>query len=226
MPTVLITGASRGLGKELALAFSQGGYNLILNARNKTRLEKVAYDIKTDCIICPGDLRREDTLISLQALAQERGVNTLVNNAGVYWQGDFKDMPEAKLRELMEINFMAPILLTHRVYPLMAEKGEGTIVNINSIAGQQPNPFETAYNAGKYGLRGFTDSLRLKAESQGVRVIGFYPGTMNTKMVAGRLSPDKCMAPEKVAKMIFKICTDPDLEHITESTFHVKGELS
>ena len=209
MKTVLITGSNRGLGRALAAVFASNKYNLILHGRDSVLLEKVRTDVfKYDvaCEIVEGDLRSEDTISKLVAIAKEKDIDILINNAGVYMNRRFLDMASSDFREIIDINLIVPILLTHKIFPILQEKRSGLIININSIAGKVGGDGETAYCASKHGLRGFANALQFDAIRSNVRVININLGTMKTDMSKGREGWSRFIHPMDVANKIFELC--------------------
>lgn len=204
--TVLITGSSKGLGRELALVFSQKGDRIILHGRNKEEIKGIESEILEKNMKCEsviGDLRDQNTINSLYNIAKKRRLDILINNAGVYQKGSFIDMPLEKIREIIETNLLSPIFLTQRIYKIFEKRGSGLIVNINSLAGVTPNDKESAYCASKYGLRGFSNSFRHEAVKKGILVTDFYIGAMKTNMTNGRADQGKLIDPKEVAEKIY-----------------------
>lgn len=202
MKTVLVTGSNRGLGKELALEFSKN-YNVIIHGRDLESLKNV-YDKLPKCrrSMVRGDIRDKKTLDCLEVMAKggrfnEGNLDILVNNAGIY---------SGNLKDVMDVNFFAPIDLTERVLPIFKSKKNGLIVNINSIAGKQGSKGECAYSASKHALKGYFDSLRYDVTKHGIRILNVYLGGMNTQMTKGRENQELLMNPQEVARVIVKNC--------------------
>ncbi|MDO8498146.1 MAG: SDR family oxidoreductase [bacterium] len=180
---IIITGASKGLGNELAkLYFQKGSYNLILTARSKEGFNEFKNKEGVDLIV--GDIREKDTLDSIEKVVEEKykKVDILINNAGVIYTQPFEKNTEKQLDELFDINLKAPILLTQRMYPFMVSQKSGLIININSTAGKEGKANHTLYAATKFGLRGFTEALRQEAKAHNIRVLSIHPGGMDTHL--------------------------------------------
>jgi len=211
---VLITGSTSGLGEELAKVFAASGWNIILQGRNRARAERIAKKVienKVKCHTYLGDLSEKEVLSELAQLAIYLKIDCLINNAAEYYQGEFEEQPKEGLERMLGTNLIAPVELSREVYPMFAERRSGTIVNINSIDARAPKKYCAAYCAAKFGLRGFTDALRLEAKTLGVRVVGVYLGGMNTPMYcATGKDPSKCMKPAEVAKKILLTVEDSD----------------
>lgn len=174
--TVLITGASKGLGRCLAQAFAADGYRLILHGRDRERLAETAKHVPGgEALSTVGDLRSAEYLEELSRLAQREQVRVLINNAAMICPGlPLPELSPAQISEMIETNLLAVIRLTQSVYSFMRENGRGVIININSLAGLEAKKFRTLYCASKFGLRGFTNALRLEAAESGVHVFGVY----------------------------------------------------
>lgn len=211
MKTALITGASRGLGQALAIFFEANKYNLILQARESK------IDAMTGIDVVKGDLRSEDTLAALTRLAEDRDVDILINNAGIYANKSFAATSKDDFREMIGVNLLAPILLTKAVWPIFQQKQSGLVININSIAGKVGSNGETAYCASKHGLRGFSNALQFDATKDGIRVINVNLGGMNTDMTKHRADAEKLISVSEVAHLIFNLCKDYESLRITET---------
>lgn len=199
---VLITGSSKGLGEELALTFARNGHDIILHGRNESDLIKVKKNIDKFGIcseIVYGDLKNKKTIQSLYKIAKEKDIYVLINNAGVFCPGiPFEELSDKQIQDIFETNLYAPIKLSRKIYPLFAEKNFGTIININSIIGLESKKFRSVSCACKYGLRGFTDSLRLEAIDKKISILGVYPTRIKTHP-----GMENAMEPEYVAKKIY-----------------------
>jgi short-subunit dehydrogenase len=207
---VLITGSSKGLGESLALVFSQNNYNIILHGKNEQNLEKVRKKVienNVDCYIVKGDINSEHTLNELVKIAKEKNISILINNAGIDSDKVFEEVSQLEIENVLNTNLTSPIKLINKVYPFFIEKQSGTIININSIDGFRAKPLKAIYCASKYGLKGFTDSLRFEAKKNNIKVIGVYLSGMKTEMskAAGK-DLSKSMEPKEVAQLILNSC--------------------
>lgn len=207
---VLITGSSKGLGESLALIFAQNNYNIILHGRNEENLERVRKKIienNVDCCVVKGDINSDNTLDELTKIAKEKDISILINNAGIDSDKVFEEVSQLELEKVLNTNLAAPIKLTNKIYPFFIEKKSGIIININSIDGFKVKPLKAIYCASKYGLKGFTDSLRFEAKKNNIRIIGVYLSGMNTDMskAAGK-DLSKGMETNEVAKLILNSC--------------------
>lgn len=180
---VLITGASAGIGEACAQAFARRNARLILTARSADALDRVRRKVApAEAAVIRADLRDPPEVEALlkRALAVHGHVDVLVNNAGVgvyvpSWQAD-----PLLAREMMEVNFFAPLALIHGLVPHMRERGLGMIVNVSSIAGKIPLPWLTLYSASKAALNFVSDGLRMELHEAGIGVVSVCPGYVRT----------------------------------------------
>ena len=181
-PRVVITGATGGIGREIARLLSPRSDWLLLAGRNRTELEALRQELgqRRTHIVC-GDLCESATREELRvtALAQG-GANVLVNNAGCGDFRDFSSQEDERLRALLETNLLAPMLLTRAMLPQLRKQAPAQIINIGSIFGYIGFPGFGAYCAGKFGLRGFSQSLRRELADTGVAVRYFAPRATRT----------------------------------------------
>ena len=182
---VLITGSARGLGRELALIFASNDYGIVLHDKTKKDLKEIEEKISNknvDYCIVAGDLKSDKTLDDLYRISKEKGLSILINNAGVHCPKlPFQNLNDEQVDDLLLTNLIAPIKLTRRLYSLFLENGQGTIINIHSISGLENQKFRTIYCSSKWGLRGFSDTFKLEAEKNNIRIIDVYPSRIKTK---------------------------------------------
>jgi len=206
MADVLITGSSKGLGRSLALTFARNNYNVIIHGRNKKRLEEVEQAVRewnVECDVVVGHLSESRTIEKLAEMAWEKRIDVLINNAGTYSKKPIAEVRDIEMREVIETNLIAPMLLMKRMAWMFKLEWGGRIININSAAGKEPNFLEPIYCASKHGLRGLTSSLRCNSNTQ---IIDVYPGAMKTDMAQGREDFNDLIDPNDVAQAIFTLC--------------------
>lgn len=207
--TVLITGSSKGLGKALALQFSKEGYNVIVHGRNKADLEKTREEVlkyNVECDIVAGDVSDIQTIDKLFYTAKEKDISVLINNVGIASKGLLQDVDDNEIDEVISVNLLSIMKLTSRVYSYFVSKKYGTIININSTAGMGSSEDGVVYCTSKHGLKGFTDSLRINAKKNNIKVVGVYPAGIWTTFhgrVGGRKNIETTMKPDELAEIIY-----------------------
>lgn len=209
--TVLVTGASRGLGRELVMEFARRGDRLVMCSRSPSALSKYGVYVE-------GDLLDSATLDRLEAACAD-GLDVLVNNAGAYFRGDVEDINDDRIRTVVDLNLTVPIRLTERMWHrLRKSKVGGMVVNVNSVAGLNGSPGESLYAATKFGLRGFSQSLWHEGLRDGVRVMDVFLGAMRTCMTNDRADYGRLIDPVEAAWMIAELCERKDSLQVTEVT--------
>jgi short-subunit dehydrogenase len=186
----LITGASQGIGYELALLFARNGYDLILVARDQLRLAQVADEFRSRhgavVKVLPKDLAApaapRDIFDELQR--EQVPVSILVNNAGFGFQGAFADLDLQKHRDLAQVNMTSLVELTHLFLRPMLARGEGRILNVASVAAFQPGPFLAMYYASKAFVHSFSCALAVELKGSGVTVTSLCPGMTRSQFHA------------------------------------------
>ena len=164
---VVVTGASRGIGAELAARLAQKGARVALVARSHDAIAKLAADLGGDAY--PADLADATTIEPLvRAIEGDGPVDVLVNNAGVDLTGALTELPPERIRELIAINLLAPMLLSREVIPAMRARGRGHIMNVSSLAGTNALPGLAPYSTSKAGLSHFTAALRAECKGTGI----------------------------------------------------------
>jgi short-subunit dehydrogenase len=182
----LVTGASSGIGRALALELARHGVDLVLMARRAERLAEVAGEVSRlgrRAEIVAGDVTDSD--VRRRALDAARnslgGLDILVNNAGVGAHGRFADAGVERLRTIMEVNFFAPVELIRASLPLLREGRQPIIVNVGSILGKRACPHKSEYAASKFALHGFSEALRAECAPLGIDVLLVAAGPTDTE---------------------------------------------
>lgn len=211
---ILITGASSGIGKEITKLYLKKNYSLILSGRNKEGFDYVQNKPNIDVVL--GDITKKETRDKLVALVKNKykKLDVLINNAGITFVQPFEENTEQQLDTIFETNLKTPILLTHDLYEFMKTQKNGTIVFMNSTAGKQGYPNHTMYSSMKFGLNGFTQSLRAEAKKYGIRVLSIHPGGVNTSLYRSlKEKPDvnQYMKASKLAEIIVYLSETSEL---------------
>ncbi len=186
--TVLITGASGGIGAEIARSFARRGYDLLLSARSVPALEALAaelsaaHPIKTR--VLPADLGRPGAAEALADSLKDETVDVLVNNAGFATFGTFAAGEEVRMREEIDLNVGSLSILTRRLLPGMLSRKRGRILNVASTAAFFPGPFMAVYYATKAYVLSLSVALKEECRGTGVTVTCLCPGPTNTGFVA------------------------------------------
>lgn len=183
--TVLITGASGGIGLDLAREFARHGYNLILTARNVDRLQEIAAELRDTGVrveVIARDLANAQAAAALLREIRERGlvVNILVNNAGFGLHGKFAELGVAEQVGMIQLNVTTLVALTRLLLPGMLERKHGRILNVASTAAFQPGPFMAVYYASKSFVLSFSEALAEELRGSGVTVTALCPGPTRT----------------------------------------------
>lgn len=208
---IVITGASRGLGKAIAELFAANGYNLYLTSRSAVALYKTMEELTTrfpDVTIKakPFDLSEREQVRQLAEwiLGLDITVDILVNNAGSFEPGSVYNEPEGTMESMMNINFFSAYHLTRALIPEMIKRKSGHIFNMCSIASFQAYKNGGAYSISKFALAGFSKNLREEMKPFGIKVTSVYPGAANTDSWAGSgIDPKRIMETADIAMMIF-----------------------
>ncbi len=179
--TALITGASAGIGEEFARQLAGRGYDLILVARRRDRLESLAEQLPTTAHVIECDLANDAT--GLPGKVSELGVEVdlLVNNAGFGLRGRFLELDPAREAEMVRLNCEAVVTLTHAFVPGMVERRRGGVITVASTAGMQPLPYEATYGASKAFAISFTEALWTELRGTGIKVLVVNPGPVRTE---------------------------------------------
>lgn len=247
--TVFITGASSGIGNGCARKFAKEGWNLILNARNESKLKELKSELESEypeieIYLLPFDVRnREQIKAALEELPSEwKAIDVLVNNAGLVIGVD-KEF-EGNLDEwdiVIDTNIKGLLAMTRLVVPGMVERGRGHIINIGSIAGDAAYPGGSVYCATKAAVKALSDGLRIDLVDTPLRVTNVKPGMVETNFTVVRYRGDKDAADnfykgirpltgEDVAETVYFAASAPEHIQIAEvllmPTYQATGTIS
>ncbi len=222
MKNGLITGASRGIGREIAARLAGESYHLMLQGRNVDALAE-------SCKIVEGNGGKASPVVA--DLSELRGVDTLVNNvsavplhllvnnAGVAYVKPFENTTHEEWERTIAVNVTAPFVLVKKLFPVMVEGA--AIVNIMSIAARTGFPNWSSYSMSKFALEGLMQSIREELRPRGIRVINIYPSATATELwkdIPGDWSKDKMLHPKEVAEAVYYAISRPSkvlVENIT-----------
>ncbi|WPG40182.1 SDR family oxidoreductase [Variovorax sp. EBFNA2] len=220
---VVLTGASSGIGRATALAFASQGASLVLAARNREALQTVAADCEragARVLVVPTDVTDPGAVSALaQAAITHFGhVDMWINNVGVGAVGRFEDTPLASHRRVVEANLLGHMHGAHAVVPHFRARGRGTLVHMISLGGWVGTPYATAYTASKFGIRGFSESLRAElADCPGIHLCEVFPTFVDSPGMSHGANysghrvgpPPPVVDPRRVAAALVGLATRP-----------------
>jgi short-subunit dehydrogenase len=187
--TVLITGASQGIGRATAEKFAKQGYNIVLAARQSDRLAAAATDIRAafdvETLAVSTDVKDPEQVDSLiqKALTHFDTIDVLVNNAGIYISGPVEAFSLEDWHQAIDTNLWGYVHTIHAILPHFIQRQQGTIVNVCSIGGKMPIPYLTPYTTSKYAVTGLTQALQAELVHKGIQVSGIYPNIIKTNFL-------------------------------------------
>lgn len=226
----LVTGASSGIGEATAQTLGREGCNVALAARRENRLEAVADEIGNDrAIAVQADVTDEDDISEMVERTKNvfGSIDILVNNAGVGPMDLVVEADRSDFRQVVEVNLLGVMNVTHAVLPEMLDSGGGDIVAVSSIAAINPTKGLSAYTATKSGVNGFCRALRKEVAGDGIRVMVVMPGAIDTEMIDVEdflriLNPEdlaeNVLNPTDVAETIAFAVSRPNHVSMTEYT--------
>jgi len=210
-----ITGAGRGIGRGIALAFAREGCDIVAAARTEPEIEKTANEVRAlgrRALALPCDVSDEGAVRGAvdAALAEFGKIDILVNNAGYACFKPFTELTPAEWQQTLEVNLTGPALCIQAVLPSMMARRSGRIINLSSVAGLKPLAEQSAYCASKYGLNGLTKVLALELREYGISVHAICPGGVDTRLSQEAMPQrDKThwMTPEDIAHTALYLAT-------------------
>lgn len=195
-PLALVTGASSGIGRELARVFARHGHDLVVVARRRARLMELKREVeaahRVRVRVMEADLAEPGAPAAIRRSLARQRVGILVNNAGTLEGGPLAQLPAARLEQMLELNIGAPARMTHEFLPAMIRRRSGRIVNVASIAAFAPVPWLGVYAATKSFVLSFSESLAEELAGTGVTVTALCPGLTRSEMTDAALerTPD------------------------------------
>ncbi len=208
----LITGASSGIGKATAIAFSREGASLILAARRINEIESLAAELP-NTIAVQTDVSQEDQVQNAFAVAMEKfgRLDILVNNAGTFSYAAIHEETLENWEQIMSVNLRGPFLCTKEAMKIMRVQKGGRIINIGSIAAHRVRPNSVAYSTSKHGIVGLTQVTALEGREFGISCGCLHPGNVAVERLAARQEPS--MQPSELAEAVLAMAALPP--HIT-----------
>ena len=212
----LITGASSGIGEATAEAMAAEGAAVALGARRKDRLDELAGRINEGggtAVAIESDITDEDQARNLveTAHAELGGLDCLVNNAGVMLLGPLQGADPSEWRQMIEVNCLGLLYCTHYALPLIRDGGGGDVINVSSVAGRVAALGSGVYNMTKWGVVGYSESLRQEGGLIGVRVTVIEPGFVETELQGHNKNPIVVEQIEKMQKQLPKVLEAKDI---------------
>jgi 3-oxoacyl-[acyl-carrier protein] reductase len=205
--TAIITGAGRGIGRDISISLAREGCNIVVVSRTKKQLEKVreeAQKLGSNALVLDYDLAKRENipLIIEKTLKNFGALDILVNNAAVLFSGDLLEVSGQEWDTTMDINLNAAFLLGQKAMGIMKEQKSGYIINISSAAAFEVPPGIAAYGISKLAMTGLSQALYEYGKEFGVKVSTIYPGMTDTEMLRGLnppVDPDKWLLPGDIS---------------------------
>ena len=223
----IITGASSGLGRATVALLARRGADVVAAARRLARLDELVAELagapgRVVAVAC--DVGRANEVEALVATAQRElgGVDALVNNAALDHPGPITELTVEQWDDVIAVDLSGAFYAARAVFPLMAGRGGGTIVNVSSVAGRKGWAGATAYCAAKFGLTGLSQAINAEGAEHGIRCCVIYPGGMNTDWMPGE--HPEFLAPTAVAEVIAAVVAQPPDVIVNEVVVTPPGE--
>lgn len=217
----IITGASKGIGRAVALALSKEGVNVVLAARSTELLSMVQKEIHESggtSVVIATDVTSENSVHNLIIETKKKfgKIDILINNAGVGIFSNVVDLTTQDYETMMDVNLKGVFLCTRSVLPVMMKQQFGEIINIASLAGKNSFAGGSVYSASKWGLIGFSRSLMLEVRDYNIRVVTISPGSVNTNFADKEKNNSQIIQPHDVAETVLFALTMPNRVNVSE----------
>jgi NADP-dependent 3-hydroxy acid dehydrogenase YdfG len=224
----VVTGAASGIGEATARALADEGCAVALAARREDRLDAIADEIGSErTLVVPTDVADEDDVAAMVETTRSRlgQIDVLVNSAGVLRSAPVADADRADLRRQIQVNLLGAMNATHAALPGMLASDGGHVVVVSSMNARRPAEGASAYTASKFGVNGFSRSLRKEMADEDVRVTIVMPGPVETEMASWRDWDGRALDPADVASTIEFVLSRPDHLEIPEITVNTTDKL-
>ena len=219
MKVILISGASRGIGRHIAEHLIEEGYRLSLGIRKPQSLAGTRFSDNDKVLIHPYEATDKQSHIIWikETIAKFGRLDGVINCAGILTRLQFEDDNEEELDRLLEINLKAPWRLTREAFPYLKKSGEGRVINLVSMSGKRVKGILAGYSASKFAFLALSQSMRNVGWDDGIRVTAICPSFVNTDMAQGvNLAPEKMTQPEDIAQVVAMVLRLPNTAHINE----------
>ncbi|MEM8833892.1 MAG: 3-oxoacyl-[acyl-carrier-protein] reductase [Pseudomonadota bacterium] len=236
--TALVTGATGGIGGEIAKALVAQGAKVAVSGRNEEKLNAIAAEVGNDAVAIIADLSTAEGIDALIKEADEKlgQIDILVNNAGLTRDNLSMRMKEEEWREVLDVNLTAPFMLAKACQRGMMKRRHGRIINISSVVGTTGNPGQCNYVASKAGMSGWTKAMGQEVASRGITVNCVAPGFIATAMtdaltddqkekINATIPAGRMGNPDEIASAVVYLASD-EAAYITGSTVHVNGGMA
>ena len=238
---VLVTGGSRGIGKEVAMKFAKEGYNVVTNyvsdKTDKEKLKKEFEENNVKALVLKADVSKTEDVENLvkQAIDTFGKIDVLVNNAGITRDNLLMRMPEEDFDKVIETNLKGTFLVTKAVTKYMMKKRQGSIINLSSVVGVAGNAGQSNYSASKAGIIGFTKSVAKELASRNIRANAVAPGFIETDMtdvlkedvkehIYNQIPLKRMGTAKEVAELIYFLGSD-NSSYITGQVINIDGGM-
>lgn len=211
--SIIITGASKGIGRAIALKFAENGFNVAVCARKQADLDALKEELqklspKSKILALPCDVsKKEEVLAFAEQVKNEFGlIDVLVNNAGIFLPGTVHNEAEGTLAQLIETNLYSAYHISRAIVPGMIERNSGSIFNVSSVAGIQAYHNGGSYSISKFALLGFSKALREELKPHNIKVTSLIPGATFTDSWSGSgLPEERFMKAEDIAQAVWDV---------------------
>src|SRR5258708_14405620 len=212
--TAIVTGGTKGIGRDSAEALLREGLSVCIAARDQAQIDKAVSELgdKADGFACDGGDYEEVEGLFTYIIMEVGGLDSLVNNAGIGIFPTVEETSAEDFRAVLETNVFGVFYCCREAIPEMRKRGGGYIINISSLAGANPHPRMAAYNASKFGLNGFSEALMQEVRHDGIKVSYIMPGSVNTEFGGDTASDEKSwqLTPQDIARVVVDLLHHDD----------------